>query len=52
MVMYHLTVTSVADALVAAAGRRGVSVELIIDQGNWNTATTAALKDELTNKGT
>ena len=50
MEMYHLTVTAVADALVAAAGR-GVTVKLIIDQTNWNTATTTALKDELTNGG-
>jgi phosphatidylserine/phosphatidylglycerophosphate/cardiolipin synthase-like enzyme len=50
MEMFHLTVTAVADALVAAAGR-GVDVQIIIDQGNWNTATTQALKDELANGG-
>jgi hypothetical protein len=50
MVMVHLTVQAVADALVAAS-QRGVSVQVIIDQGNWNDHTTAALKTELANGG-
>ena len=44
--MFHLTVTEVAQALSAAAGQ-GVTVQIIIDQDNWNNHTAAALKAEL-----
>jgi len=50
MEMFHLTVTAVADALVAAVNR-GVTVRLIIDQGNWTSHTTSALQNELTGGG-
>ena len=50
MVMFHLTVQDVVDAL-AAAGKRGVDVEIIIDQGNWSSHTPTALKTELANAG-
>ena len=50
MVMFHLTVQSVADALISAA-KRGVNVELIIDQGNWFQHTTSALKSQLAEGG-
>jgi cardiolipin synthase len=50
MEMFHLTVRAVADALVNAV-HRGVTVRLIIDQDNWNSHTTAALKKDLTNGG-
>src|ERR1700722_14519519 len=46
MEMFHLTVTEVAQALNAAAGQ-GVTVQIIIDQDNWNNHTAAALKTEL-----
>jgi phosphatidylserine/phosphatidylglycerophosphate/cardiolipin synthase-like enzyme len=50
MVMFHLTVQDVVDAL-AAAGKRGVDVEIIIDQGNWSSHTPQALKTELAAAG-
>jgi phosphatidylserine/phosphatidylglycerophosphate/cardiolipin synthase-like enzyme len=50
MVMYHLTVTTVVDALVAAS-QRGVDVEIIIDQTNWSTATPTSIKTALSNAG-
>jgi phosphatidylserine/phosphatidylglycerophosphate/cardiolipin synthase-like enzyme len=46
MTMFHLTVQDVADHLVTAA-KRGVDVQIIVDQGNWNGHTTAALKKQL-----
>lgn len=50
MVIFHLTVEAVVQELVAAAGR-GVDVQIIVDQGNWNSHTTAAEKTELANGG-
>jgi phosphatidylserine/phosphatidylglycerophosphate/cardiolipin synthase-like enzyme len=50
MVMFHLTVEAVVQELVAAAGR-GVDVQIIVDQGNWNSHTTPATKSELANGG-
>jgi phosphatidylserine/phosphatidylglycerophosphate/cardiolipin synthase-like enzyme len=50
MVIFHLTVEAVVQELVAAAGR-GVDVQIIVDQGNWNDHTTQATKDELANGG-
>ena len=50
MVIFHLTVQTVVDALAAAA-KRGVDVEIIVDQGNWTGHTPAALKTELASAG-
>jgi phosphatidylserine/phosphatidylglycerophosphate/cardiolipin synthase-like enzyme len=50
MVIFHLTVQTVVDAL-AAAGKRGVHVEIIVDQGNWSDHTPSALKTELASAG-
>ncbi len=50
MVIFHLTVQTVVDALAAAA-KRGVDVEIIIDQGNWSGHTHASLKTELASAG-
>jgi phosphatidylserine/phosphatidylglycerophosphate/cardiolipin synthase-like enzyme len=50
MMMYHLTVLPVVDALAAAA-RRGVDVELIIDKTNWDSHTSQTVKTTLSNGG-
>jgi phosphatidylserine/phosphatidylglycerophosphate/cardiolipin synthase-like enzyme len=50
MMMFHLTVMPVVDALAAAA-KRGVDVEIILDAGNLASHTPAAIRAELTEAG-
>jgi cardiolipin synthase len=50
MMMFHLTVTDVVDALATAA-KNGVDVRLIIDNGNWTSHTPASIKTTLKNAG-
>jgi phosphatidylserine/phosphatidylglycerophosphate/cardiolipin synthase-like enzyme len=50
MVMFHLTVVPVVDALAAAA-RRGVDVQIIIDQTNWESHTSETIKTTLSSSG-
>src|SRR5262249_28475630 len=50
MAMFHLTVPPVVDALAAAARRR-VDVQIIIDQGNWSSHTPKSLKNTLADAG-
>ncbi len=50
MEIYHLTEMPVVNALAAAAGS-GVTVRLIIDQTNWNTATDSDVKTTLASAG-
>jgi cardiolipin synthase A/B len=47
MEIYHLTEMPIVDALVAAANT-GVTVQLIIDQDNWNNHTSSEVADALT----
>jgi phosphatidylserine/phosphatidylglycerophosphate/cardiolipin synthase-like enzyme len=50
MMMFHLTQMPVVNALVAAAGR-GVDVQIIADNGNWTSHTSADVSTALANAG-
>jgi phosphatidylserine/phosphatidylglycerophosphate/cardiolipin synthase-like enzyme len=50
MMMYHLTVQPVLDALSAAA-HRGVDVQIIIDGKEWSSHTPAVIKNQLSSAG-
>jgi len=50
MMKFHLTTTAVVDALVAAA-KRGVDVQLILDAGNLESHTPAAITKPLAAAG-
>jgi phosphatidylserine/phosphatidylglycerophosphate/cardiolipin synthase-like enzyme len=50
MMMFHLTVAPVVDALVAAK-KRGVDVRLIFDAGNWASHTPSSVKKPLAAAG-
>jgi phosphatidylserine/phosphatidylglycerophosphate/cardiolipin synthase-like enzyme len=49
MIMFHLTVQSVVDALVTASTKRHVKVQLILDRDNYESHTSAAIKTALAN---
>jgi cardiolipin synthase A/B len=49
MIMFHLTVPAVVDALVTASTKRHVNVQLILDRGNYESHTSAAIKTQLSN---
>lgn len=51
MVIFHLTVAPVVDALARAASKRKVDVQIIVDHDNWTSHTPAALKKELADAG-
>ena len=50
MMMFHLTVAPVVDALVAAK-QRGVDVRLIVDAGNWKSHTPSSVSKPLAAAG-